>query len=49
MATLVHIVDDEAPLREALAFLLSTRGLHTALHASGEAFLSQYKPRTDHA
>ncbi len=34
----VHVVDDEAPVREALAWLLRTRRLLAEPHASAEAF-----------
>jgi two-component system, LuxR family, response regulator DctR len=40
---LVHIVDDELALREALSFLLSTRGLNTQLYESGAQFLEVYR------
>jgi two-component system response regulator DctR len=36
---MIHIVDDEEPLRDALAFLLRTHALDHHEHASGEAFL----------
>src|SRR5271170_140889 len=35
----VHIVDDESDVREALALLLSTAGIETAVHGSAEAYL----------
>jgi two-component system, LuxR family, response regulator DctR len=37
---IVHIVDDEAVVREALEWLLSSRGLEVKLYASAEAFLA---------
>jgi two-component system response regulator FixJ len=36
----VHIIDDEAGLRESLALLLSTAGVETTAYDSAEAFLS---------
>ncbi len=35
----VHVVDDEEPVRNALAFLLSTSGFAVRTHASATAFL----------
>ncbi len=35
----VHLVDDEASVRDALAFLFQSHGLHARGHASGPAFL----------
>ncbi|NJR13470.1 MAG: response regulator [Phyllobacteriaceae bacterium] len=35
----VHIVDDEEPARNALAFLLAVHGFTVRTHVSGEAFL----------
>lgn len=37
---LVHIVDDDASLRDALAGLFETVGLQTVTYSTGEAFLS---------
>ena len=37
--TVVHIVDDEEPVRNSLAFLLSTSGFAVRTHASAGAFL----------
>ena len=39
-APLVHLVDDDAALRTALARLLTAAGLRVQPHASGEAFLA---------
>jgi len=39
---LVHVVDDEAPLRRALAFLLESAGWRVAAHESAEAFLAAW-------
>jgi len=36
----VHLVDDEAAVLDALAFLLSSRGLQVHAHDSGPAFLA---------
>lgn len=41
---IVHVVDDDAELRKALAFLLASRGLAATLYDSGEAFLSAWSP-----
>ena len=38
--TIVHIVDDEEPVRKSLAFLLSTAGLAVRLHDSARGFLA---------
>jgi two-component system, LuxR family, response regulator DctR len=45
---LVHIVDDEEPLREALAFLCGTRDLRTRTYANAEDFLKNYRSARDH-
>ncbi len=37
----VHIVDDEEPVRDALGWLLRSRGLASRGHASAEAYLAQ--------
>ncbi len=39
-APTVHVVDDDAATRDALSFLLRSRGLHTQAFESGEAFLA---------
>ncbi|WP_367847622.1 response regulator transcription factor [Rhodoferax sp. WC2427] len=36
----VHLVDDEAPVREALEFLFSSHGFNVRSYASGPAFLA---------
>ena len=36
----VHLVDDEAAVLDALAFLLSSRGLQVHAHDSGPSFLA---------
>ncbi len=38
--TLVHIVDDDIAVRQALAFLLTTDGLAVRVHESASAFLA---------
>ena len=42
----VHIVDDEAALRDSLAFLFASRGIPTRTWPSGEAFLASW-PQAD--
>lgn len=37
---IIHIVDDEAPVRASLAFLLMSSGYAVKAHESGEAFLA---------
>lgn len=39
---LIHIVDDDAEVREALTFLLACRGWRTAVYESAEALLREY-------
>lgn len=39
---LIHVVDDEASLRRALAFLLESAGWQVATHESAEAFLAAW-------
>jgi two-component system response regulator DctR len=39
----VHLVDDEAPVRDALTFLLQSHGLDVFSYATGPEFLSQVK------
>jgi two-component system response regulator DctR len=39
-ALAVHLVDDEAPVRDALSFLFMSHGLATAAYDSGPAFLA---------
>ena len=38
----VHLVDDEAPVRDALAFLLQSHGLPVCAYPSGPEFLAAY-------
>ncbi|MFE3838402.1 response regulator transcription factor [Pseudogemmobacter sonorensis] len=40
MTGLIDIVDDEEAIRDALAFLMASRGLRTRVWASGEDFLA---------
>lgn len=40
----VYVVDDDAALRDALSFLLSSRNVSTSTFASGEAFLEMFTP-----
>jgi two-component system response regulator DctR len=40
----VYVVDDDATLRQALTFLLSSRNVSTSTFASGEAFLEVFTP-----
>ncbi len=41
----VHLVDDEAPVRDALAFLLQSHGLAVAAYASGPELLAAIDAR----
>lgn len=45
-APLVHIVDDDPAIRDALSWLFSTRQVNTELWESGEAFLDALNPET---
>lgn len=45
-APLVHIVDDDPAIRDALSWLFSTRQVNTELWESGEAFLNALSPET---
>jgi two-component system response regulator DctR len=50
MATLrsmIHIVDDEEPIRDALAWLLKSHRYDCRQHASAEAFLADIATRAD--
>jgi len=40
----VHLVDDEEPVRDAIAFLLGSRGLEVHCYASGPEFLEKAQP-----
>ena len=40
----VYVVDDDAALRQALTFLLSSRNVSTSTFPSGEAFLEVFTP-----
>jgi FixJ family two-component response regulator len=41
---IVHVVDDDAAVRDSLRLLCEIAGLRVACHASGEAFLAAYQP-----
>ncbi|HRL22427.1 response regulator transcription factor [Alcaligenes sp. SDU_A2] len=45
-APLVHIVDDDDAIRDALSWLFSTRQVDTQVWSSGEAFLQAMTPET---
>lgn len=36
---IIHVIDDDADVRQSLAFLLTTAGLTVRVHESGDAFL----------
>lgn len=40
MAELLHVIDDDAGLRDALAFLLEVNGVNAQFYESGDAFLA---------
>lgn len=40
MAELLHVIDDDAGLRDALAFLLEVNGVNARFYESGDAFLA---------
>lgn len=40
----VYVIDDDATLRDALTFLLSSRNVHTSTFESAEAFLKVFTP-----
>ncbi|MBF0333938.1 MAG: response regulator, partial [Alphaproteobacteria bacterium] len=46
MTGIVHIVDDDEAIRDALAWLLRSRGVGSAAYASAEEFLAIYGPET---
>ncbi len=37
---IIHVIDDDAAMRESLAFLLDTQGFETCVHESAGAFLA---------
>ncbi len=39
-----HLVDDDEAIRDALAWLLKSRGLHSISYSSAEEFLDQWTP-----
>jgi two-component system response regulator FixJ len=44
--TIVHIVDDDAAVRDALCVLLEARGVRCRTFPTAEAFLASLKPKT---
>jgi two-component system response regulator DctR len=42
----VHVVDDDAAIRDSLDWLFRSRGLAVRLWDSGEAFLAAWTPAT---
>jgi two-component system response regulator DctR len=46
MTACAHLVDDEEPIRDALAWLLKSRGTSCAPYASAEDFLAAWSPDT---
>lgn len=42
-APLIHVVDDDAPFRRSLGFVLSANGFDVALHADPAAFLDSFR------
>lgn len=40
MAEIIHLIDDDAAVRESLQFLLEVNGFRTVLHHSADAFLA---------
>jgi len=42
-SALVYLVDDDAAIRDALAWLLRSRGIQSRVWASAEAFLADYR------
>ena len=42
--TMVHVVDDEAAIRESLAMLLRSVGLHSRAYAGAQEFLAAWRP-----
>jgi two-component system response regulator FixJ len=45
--SIVHVVDDEAPIRESLALLLRSVGLASRTYASAAEFLEAWQPAPD--
>ena len=45
----VHLIDDDASVREALAWLLRSRGLPSVEHVSADDFLADWQQRKRHA
>ncbi|HEX8989532.1 MAG TPA: response regulator [Rhodocyclaceae bacterium] len=42
--SIAHLVDDDEAIRDALSWLLRSRGIASRSWASGEAFLADYRP-----
>ena len=42
--TTVHVIDDDAAMRESLDFMLSARGFAVRTYESAPAFLAQAQP-----
>ena len=43
----VHVIDDDAAVRESLAFVLASEGLEAHTYASAEAFLTALSPEVE--
>jgi two-component system response regulator FixJ len=44
----VHVVDDDADVRESLRMLLESVGLRVQVYASADAFLAEYQPGSEY-
>ncbi|MHB1360878.1 MAG: response regulator transcription factor [Rhodocyclaceae bacterium] len=44
MKSLVYLVDDDAAIRDALTWLLRSRGIQSSAWSSAEAFIKDYRP-----
>lgn len=44
MKSMVYLVDDDAAIRDALAWLLRSRGIRSSAWSSAEAFIKDYRP-----
>jgi two-component system response regulator FixJ len=42
--TVIHVIDDDAAMRDSLAFLLDVSGFEPKVHESADAFLSVFEP-----
>lgn len=45
MKSLVYLVDDDAAIRDALTWLLRSRGIQSSAWSSAEAFIKDYRPQ----